>query len=262
MATGSYFGVDSKARKIKTLYFGVDGVARKVKKAYIGVAGKARLFWETVISMPLSELPEGAIVNVNENGTKTPFYLAKHNYESGLNGAGRNLMVRKDCYDERQWHEFNRNAYAVSTIDSWMNGDYKALFSSNVQEAMGTTKFYYTPGNGNNTVTTLERSIFMLSVMELGTFKHYADTVNIEGTTLPIASILQIAYYNGSKVYQWTRSSDTSGSVRAYFLDDTIGFSNTSLCKESKGSRPCFTLPSTMLVDSTPNADGSYNLVA
>ena len=56
-------------------------------------------------------------VKLKENGVLVEFYVAKHNYESGLNGSGRTLLVRKDCYDQRQWHGSNVNAYATSAID-------------------------------------------------------------------------------------------------------------------------------------------------
>lgn len=38
--------------------------------------------------LPLSDLPEGSLVAINERGSPVLFYLAKHDYESGLNGAG------------------------------------------------------------------------------------------------------------------------------------------------------------------------------
>ena len=258
MAKGIYFGVNNKARKVKGMYFGVNNKARKVTKGYVGVGGKARLFWETVISMPLSELPERAIVNVNENGTKTPFYLAKHDYESGLNGAGRDLYVRKDCYDARAWSTGN-NAYANSSLDTWFNGDYKALFDEKIQEAMGTTTFYYTPGgNGASmTVSTLARSVFALSTAELALSNTY---LNAEGSALPIASTSQIAYLDGSAYSQWTRSPKIDEYTRAGCVNN-YGRSNYDYVYNAVGARPCFTLPSTMLVGATPNADGSYNLL-
>ena len=48
--------------------------------------------------IPLSTITPGAILYLNESGSPVPFYIAKHDYESGLNGAGRTLIVRKECY--------------------------------------------------------------------------------------------------------------------------------------------------------------------
>lgn len=204
--------------------------------------------------LPLSDLPEGSLVAINESGSPVLFYLAKHDYESGLNGAGRTLLVRKDCYDTRVWHSSNNNAYATSDIDSWLNGDYKALLDYEAQAAIGTTQFYYT--NPDKEVTTLDRSIFLLSVTELGKTANFA---NVEGTSLPIASTLQIANLNGSSVIQWTRTRNTYGTTSAYSLkaDGTVYTYN---CSKTECSRPCFTLPADATVNPEPNADGSYTL--
>ena len=119
-----------------------------------------------------------------------------------------------------------------------------------------------TPGNDNTTVGTLERAIFLLSVTELGKTASYANT---EGTALSIASSLQIAYLNGSAVVQWTRSSSTNNANYACFLY-TSGNVSSYYCDNTFGSRPAFTLPSTLSVsddgsvsvNTAPTISGSY----
>lgn len=204
----------------------------------------------------------GSIVKLKENGVLVDFYVAKHDYENGLNGSGRTLVVRKDCYDTRQWHTSNVNAYATSAIDTWLNSTYKNLLDADIRGVIGTTKIKYTPGNGNTTVGTLERAIFLLSVTELGRSTSYANT---EGTALSIASSLQIAYLNGSAVVQWTRSPDTGGTSGAGYLGTDGGVSGSG-CGGTYGSRPAFTLPSTLSVsddgsvsvNTAPTISGSY----
>ena len=204
----------------------------------------------------------GSIVKLKENGVLVDFYVAKHDYENGLNGSGRTLVVRKDCYDTRQWHTSNVNAYATSAIDTWLNSTYKNLLDADIRGVIGTTKIKYTPGNGNTTVGTLERAIFLLSVTELGRSTSYANT---EGTALSIASSLQIAYLNGSAVVQWTRSPITNGTYNAGCLNTSGGVGNNS-CSNTFGSRPAFTLPSTLSVsddgsvsvNTAPTISGSY----
>lgn len=204
----------------------------------------------------------GSIVKLKENGVLVDFYVAKHDYENGLNGSGRTLVVRKDCYDTRQWHTSNVNAYATSAIDTWLNSTYKNLLDADIRGVIGTTKIKYTPGNGNTTVGTLERAIFLLSVTELGRSASYANT---EGTALSIASSLQIAYLNGSAVVQWTRSPYTNYTGGACFLG-TDGSVDYSVCGNTYGSRPAFTLPSTLSVsddgsvsvNTAPTISGSY----
>ena len=204
----------------------------------------------------------GSIVKLKENGVLVDFYVAKHDYENGLNGSGRTLVVRKDCYDTRQWHTSNVNAYATSAIDTWLNSTYKNLLDADIRGVIGTTKIKYTPGNGNTTVGTLERAIFLLSVTELGRSASYANT---EGTALSIASSLQIAYLNGSAVVQWTRSPYTLNTNYAYYLSAS-GSANSNYCGNTNGSRPAFTLPSTLSVsddgsvsvNTAPTISGSY----
>ena len=197
----------------------------------------------------LSDYAEGDIIKIPESGTPVEFYVAKHDYESGLNGNGRTLVVRKDTYDDRVWDNGNVNAYASSDLDSWFNSTYKNMLDADIRSLIGTTKIRYTPGNGNNTVGTLERAIFALSVTELGLSHIYANT---EGSVLPIASTLRIAYHNGSATTQWTRSPYPSSTFDAWRLISD-GNIDDEYCRHSNGSRPAFTLPSTAKFDPDTN---------
>ena len=208
-----------------------------------------------VVGTSIGNLDEGAIITLNESASPVEFYIAKQDYESGLNGTGRVLVVRKDVYDNRVWDAGNVNAYATSDIDTWFNGTYKGLLDPDVQEATGTTKFYYTPGNGNWTVGALERAIFALSLTELGKSNTYANT---EGSALPIASTLQVAYRNGRSTPQWTRSPVKNYTGDAWWLDSNGNISSIT-CNNSYGSRPAFTLPGDSYA--TANDDGTYTFV-
>ena len=205
-------------------------------------------------TVTLGSKAEGSIIKLKENGVLVDFYIAKQNYESGLNGSGRVLVVRKDCYDQRQWHSSNVNAYASCTLDAWFNSTYKNLLDANIRTAMGTTKFYYTPGNGNTSKTTLERSVFALSATELGQTHTY---LNQEGTALSstVLNLLKIAYLNGSAVVQWTRSPSTNNTYYAWYLNSG-GDLGSNFCSSTLGSRPAFTLPSSLYVSD----DGSVSV--
>lgn len=203
----------------------------------------------------LSDLSPGALVSLNENGSLVPFYVAKHDYESGLNGPGRTLVVRKDVYDQRQWNTSDMNAWATCSMRSWLNDNYKALLDTNIQNLMGATKYYYTPGNGNNTVTTRSDAVFLLSFRELGEVHVYA---NIEGSVLPIANTIKIAYQNGIPSSQWTRTPVTN-SVGAWRMLATDYAGTSDACTAASGSRPAFTLPGYLLLNETQNPDGSYS---
>lgn len=195
----------------------------------------------------LGELAEGTLVKMNESGAPVEFYVAKHDYESGLNGAGRTLVVRKDCYNNRRWGGLNLADYDESSIDAWLNEEYKIVLDSWVQSLIGTTAFYCDLGNKGD---TLERSVFLLSVTELG---ETGSEVNVEGSALPIASILQICSQNGSASTQWTRTQ--MNATTAWSLSKA-GSTQSTLKNQSRGARPVFTLPSTVLVDENMNVIG------
>lgn len=202
-------------------------------------------------STKLANKAVGSIIKLKESGSLVEFYVAKHDYENGLNGSGRTLVVRKDCYDTRVFSNSN-NAFSGSAIDTWLNGTYLKLLDSDIQTAIGTTKFYYTPGNGSNSVTTLSRAVFLLSVTELGKSATYANT---EGSALSIASTLQIAYRNGSACTQWTRTPYTNNAYYVGCLGTNGNLGNYNY-NYSGGSRPAFTLPSSLSVSD----DGSVSV--
>ena len=192
----------------------------------------------------LGAQPEGGIVLINENGIPVEFYVAKHDYEPSLNGNGRTLVVRKDPYDQRPWDAYNVNAYASSTIDAWLNGEYRAALDADIRYETGSTTFYYTPGNGNVVMTTLSRSVFLLSVGELcGNDRR----LNTEGSVLPTAEILKFCYANGSAVRQWTRSCVLTDNTSVPQVNEFVYITNCSV--SDHWSRPAFTLPSILLVD-------------
>lgn len=205
----------------------------------------------------LADILEGSIVYLNENGSPVAFYVAKHNYESGLNGTGRTLLVRKELYSTGVWND-TYATYANSTIDTWFNSTYKALLDSAVQTAMGTTKFYYVPGNGASSKQSMSRSVFALSATELISLTGwYTGMVVNFGTLLPTASLLLTLYYNGTAVgtsdyyMQWTRTPTdpaTSGSksvikIRNNGQPDSSDCATPATYKWPGYYRPCFTLP-------------------
>ena len=188
----------------------------------------------------VGELAVGSVIKLNESNNMVDFYVAKHDYESGLNGAGRTLVVRKDVYDQRQWHSSNVNAWASCTMRSWLNSTYLNMLDANIRSLIGTTKYYYTPGNGSWSVGTRSDAVFLLSATELG---QSASWFNVEGSALPIANTLKVAYLNGSATPQWTRSPYTDDTYYAGYLYSNGNVSDGD-CNDSYGSRPAFTLPS------------------
>lgn len=235
----------------------IDGTERKAKKGRVLIDGTGYDL-KFAAGIPLSDLSPGTILTINENGTPVQFYVAKHDYESGLNGAGRTLVVRKDCYTTCRFA--TGEEYSGGELDLLLNNQYTATLNAAVKAMLSTTKFYYTPGSDNGStqnVTTLQRSVFQLSLTELGKSD---SSAHIEGSALPIASTLQIAHLNGVATAQWTRTTDyLSYSFGVYYLSDTGTVQSNDNSYQRWGARPAFTLPSDAEVQS--NGDGTYSLV-
>ena len=140
-------------------------------------------------------------------------------------------------------------------MDIWFNGEYKEMLSADVKSKMNVTQFYYTVGNGNTAVAARAKSVFALSLTEFG-----LSGGNVEGTALPIAGALRIAYVNGAAINQWTRSAFPSNKQNFYCVDSG-GNANVFGNTNAYAYRPCFTLPADMEIADEPNADGSYTLL-
>ena len=207
-----------------------------------GVASAGAFVEATPIAgTPLAQLTEGTIIKINENGTPVEFYLAKHSYEPDLNGAGRELLVRKDFYSERQWNSSTINRWAECSLRSWLNSEYKSLFSSRTQEMMATFKYYYTIGR--TSVGERSDSVIILSGTELGAA--HEIYINDEGSLLPIAQTLRIGN-------QWTRSPRSSNDEDVYYIQSNAYVNDMSPTLEFP-ILPAFTLPSIARVDTGIN---------
>lgn len=182
-----------------------------------------------------------SIVKINENGSPIEFFVKSHNYESGMNGTGRTLLVRKDCWPIAM--KFNDPdttlLYADSGLDTWFNSSYKSVLDENIQTAIGTTQFkwkkreFISASEGySETEYQIARSVFTLGV---------DDYI--------ASSVLQIAYVGGTAVRYWTSSMvlGASGNKSNF----TVSADGTKAVGDEKANyyaRPCFTLPDTALV--------------
>lgn len=221
-----------------------------------GVASEGAFTSATPIAgTPLSELAEGTLIKILENGSPVEFYLAKHNYEPGLNGQGRELMVRKDSVSELiAWNSSDIPQYINGSADSWLNSTYKNRFSSYVQSLIGSTGFYCT----NNaqyapSVSSYSRSIFMPSVTELGGFSGTDFMkINEEGEEFPVASTIRhasIRKYESRTVN--LRHSQNVGWSYILYSGGKWQYINCDANHSQSGTypRPCLSLPSTAFID-------------
>lgn len=216
--------------------------------------------------IPLSTLTPGAILRINYviGSDDIQFYIAKHDYESDLNGAGRTLVVTKYLSDYSAFGDStSKNKYESGVLNKTMQ-NFLSRLDRRVQAEIEETRFYFTPGGGDYQVTTMSAKIFSLSLTELG-YKVNTSIINEEGSELPIASMMKVGTLeNGTAKGYWTRtpSSYSDGSM----VDSFAAYSNIDgtgrlvMVTAKEYSRPAFTLPGALSV--VQNADGTYSLAS
>lgn len=252
LIAGTSYGIKSG----RTL---IGGTGYDIKKGRTLIGGTG---YDIKLATPLAELPEGSIIKLNEDDTPVEFYVAKHDYESDLNGAGRTLLVRKDCYASRSLAYNHSNYFPDTLAHDVLNGTYKVKLDSAVRIAMGTTSFktvqtYTTTGTSSTSVhgkmNIVSAAVFTLSKTEINNSLNYNLS---EGTQLPISDTLKIAFFDGKAVNWLTRSSFSMNSIFVITPDGSV--SNVYYHQDSNNyyMRPVFTLPETMEVD------GDFNLIA
>lgn len=191
----------------------------------------------------ISDQAEGSTIKINENGSPVEFVVAKHDYESELNGAGRTLVVRKTQMTTFRFNDSKNNDYANSSINTFLNGDYQQYFDDKTQALIGSTKFKYMVGNGDWTVKTLECTAFILSLFELG---FTSTNTAVDGSALPIADVL----VNNITKATWVRNpSGNTSTIKTFYISSDKAL-DTAYPTAYNSIFPCFTLPANTKVDS------------
>lgn len=215
----------------------------------------------------LSSKAIGSTIKLKVNGSAKDFIVVHQGkpssvYDDSCNGT---WLLMKDIYESRQWHSSNTNDYANSTIHSYLNSTFLAMFDSNIQKAIKQVKLPYRKGNGTSTTVTsgsngLSAKIFLLSATETSFSFDYmprgegAELAYFKGCADNSADSKRVAYLNGSATYWWLRSPYCYYFRNALCVDSNgdWGSDNGS---NSDGVRPALILPSTLLVSD----DGSVS---
>ena len=218
-------------------------------------------------------LDVGESVFLNVDGKRMEFIVVNQGnpdtsiYDDSCNGT---WLLMKDIYEKRQWHSSNVNDYANSTIHSYLNSTFLAMFDSNIQKAIKQVKLPYRAGSGDGrTVTSgangLSAKIFLLSSTEVNLVHAFAPTNEgaclsyFGGTAQNGSDTKRVAYLNGSALHWWLRSpycNPSFGSKDALEVN-AKGDWGGDYCSSSYGIRPALVLPSTVTVDNDRNVGGS-----
>lgn len=228
----------------------------------------------------LSSKAIGSTIKLKVNGSAKDFIVVHQGkpssvYDDSCNGT---WLLMKDIYESRQWHSSNTNDYANSTIHSYLNSTFLAMFDSNIQKAIKQVKLPYRKGSGTSTTVTsgsngLSAKIFLLSATETSFSFSYmpsgegAELAYFKGCADNSSDSKRVAYLNGSATSWWLRSPGCSYFGRALYVGSNGDWSY-NYCSSSYGIRPALILPSTLLVsddgtvstNTAPSTPGSISV--
>ena len=228
----------------------------------------------------LSSKAIGSTIKLKVNGSAKDFIVVHQGkpssvYDDSCNGT---WLLMKDIYESRQWHSSNTNDYANSTIHSYLNSTFLAMFDSNIQKAIKQVKLPYRKGSGTSTTVTsgsngLSAKIFLLSATETSFSFSYmpsgegAELAYFKGCADNSSDSKRVAYLNGSATGWWLRSP------YCYYFNYALGVNSDGDwgyygCSSSRGIRPALILPSTLLVsddgtvstNTAPSTPGSISV--
>ena len=228
----------------------------------------------------LSSKAIGSTIKLKVNGSAKDFIVVHQGkpssvYDDSCNGT---WLLMKDIYESRQWHSSNTNDYANSTIHSYLNSTFLAMFDSNIQKAIKQVKLPYRKGSGTSTTVTsgsngLSAKIFLLSATETSFSFSYmpsgegAELAYFKGCADNSSDSKRVAYLNESATSWWLRSPNCSNFDVALCVYSS-GDWNGDYCSSSCGIRPALILPSTLLVsddgtvstNTAPSTPGSISV--
>lgn len=228
----------------------------------------------------LSSKAIGSTIKLKVNGSAKDFIVVHQGkpssvYDDSCNGT---WLLMKDIYESRRWHSSNTNDYANSTIHSYLNSTFLAMFDSNIQKAIKQVKLPYRKGSGTSTTVTsgsngLSAKIFLLSATETSFSFSYmpsgegAELAYFKGCADNSSDSKRVAYLNGSATFWWLRSPYCGNFSRALYVRSN-GDWRSNGCSDSYGIRPALILPSTLLVsddgtvstNTAPSTPGSISV--
>lgn len=228
----------------------------------------------------LSSKAIGSTIKLKVNGSAKDFIVVHQGkpssvYDDSCNGT---WLLMKDIYESRQWHSSNTNDYANSTIHSYLNSTFLAMFDSNIQKAIKQVKLPYRKGSGTSTTVTsgsngLSAKIFLLSATETSFSFSYmpsgegAELAYFKGCADNSSDSKRVAYLNGSATGWWLRSPSCDFFSNALYVSSDGDWSSY-YCSNSYGIRPALILPSTLLVsddgtvstNTAPSTPGSISV--
>lgn len=216
--------------------------------------------------VPISELPVGQIVKINENGAPIEYIIVHIGnpgwmYDQSCDGY---WLLRKDIAERHDWDvDGTPEDYSISTIHTYLNDEWMSRYESGFLSVIKTVKVPYTKGtfsdnkliHGANGVSC---KFFLLSLGELNLFPGQYDMYITDGIALSYfnindideASLKRIATYNG-RANTWMSRTRSENNNYIYCIDE--GGIPGHRYSYDDGVRPALILPYDIIIDHDMN---------
>lgn len=237
----------------------VDGTGYAIKKGRTLIDGTGYDV-NFITGVRVGDLPVGTKVFMDINGTAWEFIVVHQGvpsdiYDSSCNGTWL-LMTRIYTYGTQRWHTAGVNNYSASAMNTYLNGTFLSLFSSDIQSLIKTVKIPYANGmtayTGANGLTT---KIFLLSCWEIGWSN--ATTMAADGACLDYfvgatnATRVANRVEELSGVWQageWYTRTPSSSKGRIWYVTSAGGGTTIAANSAAYGTRPALVMNSDALV--------------
>lgn len=223
---------------------------------------KGEVHTAPVTGVLASSLAVGSTVKLMEGGTAVEYLVVNQGipqnsslYDASCDGT---WLLRKDIYITSEWNNSLNNLYANSTIYSYLNNGFFALFDTDTKSRIKQAKIpysdsYFTVASGDNGLST---KIFLLSGYEVGWTTDDNSSFPIDGAKLTYfiagsnGNSKRPANYNDviTGWYLRSRVSSDTGTVWYVMPNGNHGYTSST---ELLGIRPALILPGNALFDKT-----------
>lgn len=205
----------------------------------------------------------GSLVKLKENGVPVEYLVVHQGLPSAMYDASCNgtWLLRKDIFENQQWHSSKINNYAASTIKSYLDNTFFKRIDAKIQSVIKQVKIPFRPGSGlrpevNSGTSGLSCKVFLLSGYEMGwTNKDElyfppdgAKLAYFDAGTSITANNKRIAKIGGGGADSWWLRSPHFGDLTFAWTVHREGRYNNYYCVSSTGVRPAMIMPTTLKV--------------
>lgn len=202
-------------------------------------------------------LAVGSTVKLMEGGTAVEYLVVNQGipgnsslYDVSCDGT---WLLRKDAYSSAMWfNTSNRNVYASSAINTWLNGTFFNMLGSAEQAVIKQVKIPYVADDAvKSGANGLSVKAFLLGLYETGAAGDLADGAKLKyfiSGTGSTAKNRRISKVNGAAVNWYLRTPDTDSSTNEWFVE-TTGTLNYGNATGERYARPALILPKTAIFD-------------